>query len=72
MIYEITCWQVHGSDCQYLEKDHRNKRLMFAVLTSIFIVLVNQLVNQSQVKQLQSSPANMQEKETELFVMRSQ
>lgn len=45
---------------------------MFAVLTSIFIMLVKQLVNQNQVKQLQSSPANMEEKETELFVMRSQ
>lgn len=57
MIYEITCWRVHGSDCQYLEKDHRNKHLVFAVPTSIFIVLLKQLVNQKQLKQLQFSLA---------------
>lgn len=45
---------------------------MFAVLTSIFIVLFKQLVNQNQLEQLQLSPANMQEKEMERIVMRSQ
>ena len=38
---------------------------MFAVLTAAFIVLFKQLVNQNQLEQLQLSPPNMQEKETE-------
>lgn len=62
MIYEITCWRVHGSDCQYLEKDHRNKHFAFAVLTSIFMVLLKQLVNQNQLKQLQFSLATCKRK----------
>lgn len=62
MIYEITCWRVHGSDCQYLKKDHRNKHFAFAVLTSIFMVLLKQLVNQNQLKQLQFSLATCKRK----------
>lgn len=45
---------------------------MFAVLTAVFIVLFKQLVNQNQLEQLQLSPPNMKEKETERTVMRSQ
>lgn len=56
MIYEITCWRVHGSECRYPVKDHRNKHPMLAALTSAFMVLWRQLVNQNQLEQLQSPP----------------
>lgn len=56
MIYEITCRRVHGSECRYPVKDHRNKHPMLAALTSVFMVLWRELVNQNQLEQLQFPP----------------
>lgn len=71
MIYEITCWRVHGSDCQYLEKDHRNKHLVFAVW-HLYLCSCSAVGQSKSVKAITIFPSYMQRKDIKFILMRSQ